>query len=295
MRAVESNIDEARALHHELSLCNALAKAVSGRASRRRPGRRRSASSRCCSITRRAMRSRPGRRKAAASRPCCASSAATSPAGVQALRAALGELPGINFSLRYTALLGELAEALGHAGELEQGLADHRRGARALRAQRRALVHRGAAAHQGRADPAGGRGRTPPSRPKGTSQQGLDWARRQGALSWELRCATSLARLWHAQGSRRQARELLELGVRPLHRGLRQRRSGRGEKAAGDARVVFPLPSRESNRVLCQAVLNPSGFQGVLVFSMALRIVSSLRMHATMATLNSLPAARSLW
>src|SRR5260221_1145002 len=27
-------------------------------------------------------------------------------------------------------------------------------------------------------------------------QQGLDWARRQGALSWELRCATSLVRLW---------------------------------------------------------------------------------------------------
>ena len=25
--------------------------------------------------------------------------------------------------------------------------------------------------------------------------QALDWARRQGALSWELRCATSLARL----------------------------------------------------------------------------------------------------
>jgi len=30
-------------------------------------------------------------------------------------------------------------------------------------------------------------------------QQGLDWARRRGALSWELCCATSLARLWRDQ------------------------------------------------------------------------------------------------
>ena len=40
-------------------------------------------------------------------------------------------------------------------------------------------------------------------------RQGLDWAKRQGALSWELRCATSLARLWHGEGRSRPARELL--------------------------------------------------------------------------------------
>ena len=37
----------------------------------------------------------------------------------------------------------------------------------------------------------------------------LDWARRQGALSWELRAATSLARLWHEQGRTADARALL--------------------------------------------------------------------------------------
>ena len=37
----------------------------------------------------------------------------------------------------------------------------------------------------------------------------LDWARRQGALSWELRSATSLARLHHRQGRTTQARKLL--------------------------------------------------------------------------------------
>ena len=37
----------------------------------------------------------------------------------------------------------------------------------------------------------------------------LDWARRQKAKSWELRTATSLARLWQSQGKRRDAYELL--------------------------------------------------------------------------------------
>ena len=39
--------------------------------------------------------------------------------------------------------------------------------------------------------------------------QGLDLARRQGARSWELRCATSLARLWRDQARSKEARELL--------------------------------------------------------------------------------------
>jgi predicted ATPase len=37
----------------------------------------------------------------------------------------------------------------------------------------------------------------------------LDWARRQDALSWELRTATSLARLWRDRRRAAQARELL--------------------------------------------------------------------------------------
>jgi predicted ATPase len=40
-------------------------------------------------------------------------------------------------------------------------------------------------------------------------REALDWARRQGALSWELRAATSLARLRRDQGKVQQARELL--------------------------------------------------------------------------------------
>jgi predicted ATPase len=40
-------------------------------------------------------------------------------------------------------------------------------------------------------------------------QRALDVARRQQARSWELRAATSLARLWQQQGKRAKARELL--------------------------------------------------------------------------------------
>jgi predicted ATPase len=41
-------------------------------------------------------------------------------------------------------------------------------------------------------------------------RQALDWARRQGALSWELRAATSLARLWRDQGHPAEAMALLQ-------------------------------------------------------------------------------------
>ena len=40
-------------------------------------------------------------------------------------------------------------------------------------------------------------------------QHAIDWARRQGALSWELRSATSLARLWCDQGRSEAAYQLL--------------------------------------------------------------------------------------
>ena len=49
-------------------------------------------------------------------------------------------------------------------------------------------------AHQRRASAVAGRAREPRRRPRITFGK-LDWARRQGAYSWELRAATSLARL----------------------------------------------------------------------------------------------------
>ena len=40
-------------------------------------------------------------------------------------------------------------------------------------------------------------------------KQSLEWARRQPSQSWELRTATSMARLWHEQKLINEARELL--------------------------------------------------------------------------------------
>ena len=45
---------------------------------------------------------------------------------------------------------------------------------------------------------------------EGHFRQALDWARRQGALSWELRAATSLARLLSDQGRSADATALLQ-------------------------------------------------------------------------------------
>ena len=50
--------------------------------------------------------------------------------------------------------------------------------------------------------------------------QALDWARRQDALSWELRAATSLARLWHRQRRTSHARMLLEPVYRRFNEGF---------------------------------------------------------------------------
>ena len=66
-----------------------------------------------------------------------------------------------------------------------------------------------AVAHQGRVCSVGGRtsGRRGGRR---SLRQALDWARRQGALSWRsLRAATSLARLWRDQNRTKAAREIL--------------------------------------------------------------------------------------
>jgi predicted ATPase len=50
---------------------------------------------------------------------------------------------------------------------------------------------------------------TPDTEAEACFQQALTIARRQQARSWELRAATSLARLWQQQGKRDEARALL--------------------------------------------------------------------------------------
>ena len=62
--------------------------------------------------------------------------------------------------------------------------------------------------------------RQPPETAEPVLLQALAVARHQGALAWELRSATSLARLWQTQGKHRQAWDLLEPVYRQFTEGF---------------------------------------------------------------------------
>jgi len=128
--------------------------------------------------------------------------------GVQCLHAALGELRAHGFVLRRPALLGALAEGLAAAGQvaeslltIDEALAQCERSeerwniAELLRLKGQLLLLEGSEAA--------------PAAAETYFRQALDWARRQGALSWELRSATSLARLLREGGRIGEAREML--------------------------------------------------------------------------------------
>jgi predicted ATPase len=127
--------------------------------------------------------------------------------GLGLLRAALDDLRETRFVLRYTAFLGDLAEALSRAGEFAQGLeAIDEALDRSERNDERWCI----------AELCRIKGElvlldkpTATVTAEGHFQDGLRWAREQGSLSWELRCATSLARLWQVQGQSKKARALL--------------------------------------------------------------------------------------
>ena len=129
-------------------------------------------------------------------------------AGLQLLRTAFEELSEAGLIGLFMPFLGPMAEGLGAAGQTVQGLAaidqalsqckrtDERWNmAELLRIRGELLLVEGAQEDAAAAED--------------HYRQGLDWARCQGALSWELRCATSLARLWRDQARSKQARALL--------------------------------------------------------------------------------------
>ena len=79
--------------------------------------------------------------------------------------------------------------------------------------------------------------------------QSLEIARRQEAKTFELRAATSLARLWQRQGKRDAGPRPPRPGLRLVHRRLRHARSEGREGAARRAEVV-----RSSSPVFCRFV-----------------------------------------
>jgi len=128
--------------------------------------------------------------------------------GSQHLRCALDELRKLGFVQRYPAFLGALADGLARAGQgtealvaIDEALALSERDeerwcvAELLRIKGELVLSEG--------------GHDAVEAAEDHFRQAVDWAHRQGALSWELRAATSLARLWRDQNRTRAAREIL--------------------------------------------------------------------------------------
>jgi len=128
--------------------------------------------------------------------------------GLRLLRTALDELRETGSVLSESAFLCALAEGLASTGQVAEGLAaveealersERSEGrwciAELLRVKGELILLESAVEAVGEAED--------------HFRQALDWAGRQGALSWELRAATSLARMWRDQGRGKDARELL--------------------------------------------------------------------------------------
>ena len=128
--------------------------------------------------------------------------------GSDLLQSALGRLPGPSFDHLMSLFLAELAVGLSGSGLIAEGLgvvdkalarAEQTEArwylAELLRTKGELLLLGGASSAVTTAEQC--------------FQQALDVARRQGALSWELRAAMSLARLWRGQQRASQARKLL--------------------------------------------------------------------------------------
>jgi predicted ATPase len=128
--------------------------------------------------------------------------------GLQLLRTGLDDLRRTRFALFYIKFLADLAEALGESRQpiqgieaIDEALARSERNderwcfAELLRIKGELVLKAGAADSENQAER--------------LFTESLDWARRQGALSWELRTATSLAQLRHSAKQDGSARELL--------------------------------------------------------------------------------------
>jgi len=128
-------------------------------------------------------------------------------AGSRLLRAGLEGVPEA-FHYHTNLFLAELAEGLGRAGHLAEGFVVMERAlARAERSEEgwcfAELLRKNGELLLVRAAP------TDVANAEGCFRQALEWGRRQDALSWELRSATSLARLYHRQGRTTEGRKVL--------------------------------------------------------------------------------------
>jgi predicted ATPase len=125
--------------------------------------------------------------------------------GLAELDVALRELRQIQYGVYYIVFRSEFAAALGLAGKPAEGLAaiDEALAKSEQNDERWYLAE--ILRIKGDLILAGGA----PAEAETCYQQSLDWARRQQTIGWELRTATSLARLWRDQGRGSEALALL--------------------------------------------------------------------------------------
>jgi predicted ATPase len=128
-------------------------------------------------------------------------------AGLAQLRQGLAALLATGLTLSQSFCLVLLAEAAGHAGQIEEGLRLLAEAMTALEASERGDLLAEEYRLQGELllrQPV-----PDAAQAEACFQQALAIARCQQAKSWELRAAMSLARLWQHQGKRDESRELL--------------------------------------------------------------------------------------
>src|SRR5216683_2580273 len=129
--------------------------------------------------------------------------------GLALLQTSLDRLPDASFQPRFTWFLGQLADGSGGAGQVVNGLAAIDEAlARSERNEDRWCLPELLRIKGGLLQLQGMAGAVAAA--EGHFRQALDWARRQGVLSWELRAATSLARLLSDQGRSADATALLQ-------------------------------------------------------------------------------------
>jgi predicted ATPase len=208
MRTAESSVDQARAIGHSMSLCNALAHAacpiavfVGDLLAAERAVTMLLDESAKNGLILWQVRGRCLKGAVQIRRGDTAH-------GLRSIQTALAELRQTEFMLGFTEFVGALVEGFIGTGQVIQGLvaiddalADSERNeerwclAELLRIKGELLLIGGVQHAAGTAED--------------LFLRALDWARRHGALSWELRAATTLARVWRGEGRTDDARELL--------------------------------------------------------------------------------------
>jgi len=132
-------------------------------------------------------------------------------AGIPLIRASLAGYRATGARLQQTDFLRELAESYGKAGQADEGLTVLAEALEAIDATGERLCEAEVYRLKGELtlEKFKSRKSKVEGEAEGCFQKAIDVARHQQAKSWELRAATSLARLWQGQGKQTEAHDLL--------------------------------------------------------------------------------------